>query len=155
MYEFLMCYWILFVFSFFFFFYSIVVLGVCCNICKSSYNISLLSSAPPLFSFILFLKQFQQVSFFCLQHEYMIFSLLSASFTLSFPLPLVPTPRQDCFTFLFYIFIKKHFCLFKIAVQGASLWHFHVYVYYNLNWFMPSIFLLSTLVPFLWWFHQV
>jgi hypothetical protein len=35
------------------------------------------------------------------------------------------------------------------------LWQFHVYMYYNLYWFISSIFLLSTLVPFLWWFHQV
>jgi hypothetical protein len=27
------------------------------------------------------------------------------------------------------------------------LWHFHVYMYYNLNWFISSIFLHSTLVP--------
>jgi hypothetical protein len=32
---------------------------------------------------------------------------------------------------------------------------FHVYVYYNLNWFISSIFLLSTLVPFLGWFQQI
>jgi hypothetical protein len=45
--------------------------------------------------------------------------------------------------------------LFKTALQGVSLWHFHdfyVCVYYNPNWFMTSIFLLSTLVLFLWWF---
>jgi hypothetical protein len=45
--------------------------------------------------------------------------------------------------------------LFKIATQGVSLWHFHVNMYYNLNWFISSIFLLSTLVPFLWWLQQV
>jgi hypothetical protein len=28
-------------------------------------------------------------------------------------------------------------------------------MYYNPNWFISSIFLLSTLVPFLWWFQQV
>jgi hypothetical protein len=39
--------------------------------------------------------------------------------------------------------------LFKVAKQGASLWHLYVYMYYNLNWFI-SIFLLSTLVLFLW-----
>jgi hypothetical protein len=32
--------------------------------------------------------------------------------------------------------------------KGVSLWHFHVYIYFNLNWFI-SIFLHSTLVPFL------
>jgi hypothetical protein len=41
--------------------------------------------------------------------------------------------------------------LFKITIQGISLWHFHVYMYYILNWFVLSIFLLSTLFPFLWW----
>jgi hypothetical protein len=50
---------------------------------------------------------------------------------------------------------KRHFCLFNIATQGVSLWHFHIYMYYNLNWFIPSIFLLSTLVLFLWWLQQV
>jgi hypothetical protein len=55
--------------------------------------------------------------------------------------------------------------LFKIATQGVSLWHFHVcecvcmcvcvYICNNLNWFSSSIVLLSTLVPFLWWFQQV
>jgi hypothetical protein len=40
-------------------------------------------------------------------------------------------------------------------MQGVSLWHLHVYMYNNPNVFMPSIFLLSTLVPFLWWLQQV
>jgi hypothetical protein len=30
--------------------------------------------------------------------------------------------------------------LFKIAVQGVSLWHYHAYMYYNLNWFIPLFF---------------
>jgi hypothetical protein len=33
------------------------------------------------------------------------------------------------------------------------LWYFHVHMYYNPNWFV-SIFLHSTLIPFLWWFQQ-
>jgi hypothetical protein len=45
--------------------------------------------------------------------------------------------------------------LFKIVIQGVSLWYFHVYMYYNPNLFISSIFLLSTLVSFLWWFQQV
>jgi hypothetical protein len=53
---------------------------------------------------------------------------------------------------LFYLpvlhFWKKVFCLLRISLWGVSLWHFHVYMYYNLNWFMPSIFFLSTLVSF-------
>jgi hypothetical protein len=56
---------------------------------------------------------------------------------------------------MFSVFVKKrktwHFCLFKIAILRVSLWHFHVYVYYNPNCFIFSIFLFSTLVPFLWW----
>jgi hypothetical protein len=50
---------------------------------------------------------------------------------------------------------KWYFWFFKIATQGVSLWHFHVYMYYSTIWFISSIFLLSTLVPFLWWFHLV
>jgi hypothetical protein len=45
--------------------------------------------------------------------------------------------------------------LLKIALQGIFLWHFHVHMYYNLNWFISSIFLLSPLVTFLWWFQQI
>jgi hypothetical protein len=65
---------------------------------------------------------------------------------------------RTCSVLLFYDFVeeeKRHFCLFKIAMQGVSLWHFHVCMYYNLNWFISSIFLLSPLVPFLTWFQQV
>jgi hypothetical protein len=50
---------------------------------------------------------------------------------------------------------KWHFCLFKIVTQGVSLWYFHVYMDYNLNCFISSIFLLSTFVPFLKWFQKV
>jgi hypothetical protein len=46
---------------------------------------------------------------------------------------------------------KRHFCLFKIATWGVSVWHFHVYRYYNPNWFISSILLFSALLPFLWW----
>jgi hypothetical protein len=35
------------------------------------------------------------------------------------------------------------------------LWYFHVYMHYNPNWFISSIFLHSALVPFLWWFQLV
>jgi hypothetical protein len=55
--------------------------------------------------------------------------------------------------------------LFKIAAQGVSLWYVYVYmyiyiyiyiyiIYYNPNCFISSIFLLFTLVCFLWWFQQ-
>jgi hypothetical protein len=65
-------------------------------------------------------------------------------------LPLPQPPRQDL-TLLFSDFVKTkrfYFFLFKIAIQGVSLWHFYIYMYCNLNWFISSIFLLSTLVSF-------
>jgi hypothetical protein len=45
--------------------------------------------------------------------------------------------------------------LFKITIQDVSLWYFHVYIFWNPNLFIPFIFLLSTLVPFLWWLQQI
>jgi hypothetical protein len=53
------------------------------------------------------------------------------------------------------LFLKKirHLCSLNITIQGVSLWHFHVYMCCNLNWFIPSIFLLSILVLFIWWFQ--
>jgi hypothetical protein len=45
--------------------------------------------------------------------------------------------------------------LFKISIQGVSLWHFHVCKFYNPDWFISSVFLLSTLVPLLWWFQYL
>jgi hypothetical protein len=39
--------------------------------------------------------------------------------------------------------------LFKRATRGISFWHFHVYIYYSLIWFISCIFLLFILVPFL------
>jgi hypothetical protein len=43
--------------------------------------------------------------------------------------------------------------LFKVVMQDVSLWHFHVHMHQNPNCFIPSVFLLSTLFPFLWWFQ--
>jgi hypothetical protein len=66
-------------------------------------------------------------------------------------------PRQNLFCPPVLWFCKRkkwHLCLFKIATQGVFLWHIHVYMYYNPNWFMSSIFLFSTIVCFLWWFQQ-
>jgi hypothetical protein len=86
-------------------------------------------------------------------HQCIKFLLHSASFTLSLCpalFPLVLTARWE----LFSVFEKKAlFCLFKIALQGVSLWYFHENMYYSLNWFISSIFLLSTLIPFLWWWN--
>jgi hypothetical protein len=44
-------------------------------------------------------------------------------------------PRQDLYHPPSLHFVKEknwHFCLFKIATQGVSLWHFHVCMYYSL-----------------------
>jgi hypothetical protein len=60
----------------------------------------------------------------------------------------VPKPRQGLFYLSVFHFWEKTF-LFKIAMHGVSLWHFCIYLYYIPNWFISSIFLLSTLVPFL------
>jgi hypothetical protein len=86
-------------------------------------------------------------------HVYMIFSPYSPSYTLSlYPLPshwYQPLERT-CFTFMFSILEKSHFCLFLITLQGVSLWYFYVYVQYvpPSIWgsFLPS-FLPSFLLP--------
>jgi hypothetical protein len=59
---------------------------------------------------------------------------------LSFTLSLYPSPptgakltRQNLFCCSVLKKKKRHFCLFKILIQGISLWHFHVYMYYNIN----------------------
>jgi hypothetical protein len=46
-------------------------------------------------------------------------------------------PDRTCFTFWSFIFEKKN-SLFKIAIQGVSLWHFHEYMYHILNCFIPA-----------------
>jgi hypothetical protein len=104
---------------------------------------------------------FQQVSFFniytCVYSICTIFTLLNPSLQSS-SLHWYQLPRQDLFCLLVLWFCKRkkkcHYFLFKIALQGVSLWHFHVRMYYNPNWFISSILLLFTLVPF-WWFQQV
>jgi hypothetical protein len=101
-------------------------------------------------------NSFKMSHFSIFIHEYIIFLVHSDSFTFSLNhSPSYWYSDRTCFTFLFSVFEKRLFCLFKIAIQGVSLWHFNVHMYYNLNWFIPSIFLLSTLVSFLWWFQQI
>jgi hypothetical protein len=122
----------------------------------------LLEFIPPSLSFIPSSlhswNSFSMSHFSISIHEYIVFPLHSPSYTLSLYLPpshWYQLPNRTYFTFLFFIFRKSHFCLFKIPIQGVSLWYFHVYMYYNLNWFIPPIFLLSTLVFFLWWLQKV
>jgi hypothetical protein len=117
-------------------------------IVKSTLSIILLYPPSP------FLEYFQYTSFF---HFHTWIHNISTIFTvllrvlISSPLPLVPTPDRTCFTFLLSIFEKGHLhsCLFKIAIQGVSLWQFYVYMCYKPNWFILSIFspfYLSTLL---------
>jgi hypothetical protein len=80
------------------------------------------------------------VSFFNL-HTYVhstmyVFTLLHY-FPTSSPSHSTNPPRQDLFHPLVLRFCKRknwHFCLLKIATQGISLLHFHVYMYYKPNW---------------------
>jgi hypothetical protein len=48
-------------------------------------------------------------------HEYIQFPTYLASYIFSLYPP--QSPRQD----LFSVFEKRHFCLYKIAIQGVSL----------------------------------
>jgi hypothetical protein len=69
-------------------------------------------------------------------------------FSTPFPYILPAPSYRNGFAFMFSVFVKrKTFLLFKIAIQGVSLWHFHVDMYYNPN---CLCFLLSTWIPVLW-----
>jgi hypothetical protein len=74
-------------------------------------------------------------------HEYVMFLLYMPSYTFSLypPPPTSTNPETGLVSPSYIVFMKKSF-LFKIAMQG-------VYMYHNSNWFIPSIFLLSTFVP--------
>jgi hypothetical protein len=118
------------------------------------------------------LEYFQQESFFHLHTCVHSICTIFISYTFS-PLPphlsLEPTPQgRTCCILLFSDFVQEKkwhfFCLFKIAIEGVSLWHFHVYMYIiscTYVYMNPELvhllyfFLLSTLVSFLWWFHKV
>jgi hypothetical protein len=90
----------------------------------------------------------------------MIFTLLYPYLNFC-PFILVSSlPGRTCSTLLFSNFAKEkkkksYFCLLKIALEGVSLWPFHVYMNYSPILFISSIFLLSTVVPFLWLFQPV
>jgi hypothetical protein len=70
--------------------------------------------------------------------------------------PLVPTPQAG--PVLPSYSRKWHFCLFKIAIQGVSLWHFRTYVlepelahllYFSPFYLSPLLMLISTGLKFL------
>jgi hypothetical protein len=94
---------------------------------------------------------------------YTVYALYSPSHTLS-PSPHPShwyQPGLSCSSLLFSDFTKEkknyHICLFKIATQGVSflvvpayihnIYYIHIYIiYYKMNGFISSIFLLSTLI---------
>jgi hypothetical protein len=106
-----------------------------CGTYKSSYNISNMSYLnSPLVPFSFMSPSSHSWNSFNRHHSsiyihvYTIFALYSPSHTLSPPLPTSTNlPGMICSALLFKDYIKKkpHFCLFKIATQGVSLWHFH------------------------------
>jgi hypothetical protein len=63
-----------------------------------------------------------------------------------FPPPMgTQSPDRTCSALLFSNFVKEekwHFCLFKMATLGVSVWYFRVYMYYSPIWLIYSIFLL-------------
>jgi hypothetical protein len=59
------------------------------------------------------------------------------SLPLYLTLPLLTTPIQDLFSLPVLHLVKK---LFKLSIQGTSLWHFHAYMYDNLIGLLPLIF---------------
>jgi hypothetical protein len=149
-------------------FFFIVVLGAHCGIYKGSYNIlniSYLNSSPPSFSFIPSSihswNSFSRSHFSIYIHVYTVCAPYSPYYTFSsHPAPHTGTnfPDRTCSDLLFSNLVKEkkwNFCLFKIAIHRVPLWHFQVYMYHNPNFFISSIFLLSTLVPFLWQLQQI
>jgi hypothetical protein len=83
-------------------------------------------SCPPTIPGIVF-----PFTYMCTQYSHCIHP--PTPFPHHLPLPLVPTPlsRQGMFHPPVPQFCKEkqwHFCFFKIATQGVSLGHFHVYV---------------------------
>jgi hypothetical protein len=51
---------------------------------------------------------------------------------------------------------KRAFLFVQDIYIGCFIVTFpYIYIYYNPNWFIPSIFLLYSLIPFLWYFLQV
>jgi hypothetical protein len=61
-------------------------------------------------------------------------------------------PDRNCFAFLISVFVKKKKDIFVCLRWLYRVFYCDISMYNNLNWLIPSIFLLSILVPFLWWF---
>jgi hypothetical protein len=86
----------------------------------------------------------------CTQYLYYIHPFTTFPHVLPPPTRTHP-PDRTCSALLVSDFVKEkkwHFCFFKIAIQGVSLWYFHIYIYLSPSLFLLLyIFLLSTLVP--------
>jgi hypothetical protein len=146
-------------YSLFIYFFLLCWMGVHCGIYRSSYLYDIkytIFEFTPSTILTPIPVRFQQVSFFQLHtyvHSICTICTLPSPFPTSSPLHGTNTPRQDLFCppVLWFCLKKKDiFFLFKIATQEVYLWHFCIYLYYTLNWFMSSLFLHSMLVPFLW-----
>jgi hypothetical protein len=92
-------------------------------------------------------------------HEYLIFTVHSASYTLS----LYPSthcyqpPNKTILPFYSLLLKKRDFFLFTIVIQGISLRHFHaqaelVHLYFSLFYFIPYIMVISTSLKILYSF---
>jgi hypothetical protein len=143
--------------DFFSLIFFIVVLGVHCGIYKSSYNVSTISylNSPPLpVSFILPFPHSWNTfnSHFSISiYVYTVFALYSPSHVLPPPHWYQPPLSRTCSAFLFSSFVKEKKKTFLFVYKSyTGSWEF-----YNPNWFISSIFLLSTLVSILWWVQQV
>jgi hypothetical protein len=82
-------------------------------------------------------------------HDYIIFPLYSSSYTPSLYPPhshwYQPPDRTilpSCSSF----FKKRHFCFYKIAIQGVSLWHWKR----DLKWHCDGLFCPLLFKPHLW-----
>jgi hypothetical protein len=91
-------------------------------------------------------------------HVYTVFALYSLLHTLSSSptLSLVSvSPDRTYSSFLFSDFAKENNDIFVCLRYLHREFPFHVYMYYNLNLFIYTLFLLCTLISYLWLFHQV
>jgi hypothetical protein len=99
-------------------------------------------------------SSFNKSHFFIFIYEYIVFPPYSPSYTLSLYLP--PPPRTNPHTgpvlpsCSFFEKKKKDIFVCLRLLYRCFILTFPCIYIKNLNWFIPSVFLLSTLVLFLW-----
>jgi hypothetical protein len=84
---------------------------------------------------------------------YTIFALYSPSYTLSpHPFPHTGTnlPEKTCSVLLLSDFVKEKMTFYLTQIYRKFPCDIFMYICIKPNWFIFSICLLSTLVPFLW-----